>query len=50
LSVLVRPRYRASAAQLWLKPPYEVFDVLAQWLHACQMHKSSDRKALEVNV
>jgi trehalose 6-phosphate phosphatase len=50
LSILVRPRYRASAAQLWLKPPYEVFDVLVQWLHACQMHQSSDRKALEVNV
>jgi len=50
LSVLVRPRYRASAAQLWLKPPYEVFDLLAQWLHACQMHAPSDENALEANA
>jgi trehalose-phosphatase len=50
LSVLVRPRYRASAAQLWLKPPYEVFDLLAQWLRACQMHPTSDENALEVNA
>lgn len=51
LSVLVRPRYRGSAAQVWLKPPFEVFDVLAQWLHAIQWHgQSSDAKSLEVNA
>jgi trehalose 6-phosphate phosphatase len=51
LSVLVRPRCRATAAQVWLKPPYEVFDLLAQWLHACQGHnRSSSENALEVNV
>jgi trehalose-phosphatase len=51
LSVLVRPRYRSSAAQVWLKPPFEVFDVLAQWLHAIQWHgQSSDANSLEVNA
>jgi trehalose 6-phosphate phosphatase len=51
LSVLVRPRYRGSAAQVWLKPPFEVFDVLAQWLHAIQWHsQSSDANSLEVNA
>ena len=51
LSVLVRPRHRTTAAQLWLKPPYEVFDLLAQWLHACQAHgQSSDENSLEVNA
>jgi len=56
LSVLVRPRYRATAAQLWVKPPFEVFDLLAQWLHACQAHegagyhKPSDQNSLEVNA
>jgi trehalose 6-phosphate phosphatase len=49
LSVLVRPRYRTSAAQLWLKPPYEIFDLLVQWLHACQQHsESSNKNTLEV--
>jgi trehalose 6-phosphate phosphatase len=52
LSVLVRPRYRTTtAAQLWLKPPFEVFDLLAQWLHACQGHgESSTENTLEVNA
>jgi trehalose 6-phosphate phosphatase len=56
LSVLVRPRYRATAAQLWLKPPFEVFDLLVQWLHACKAHggagyqKPSDQSSLEVNA
>jgi len=52
LSILVRPRYRTTtAAQLWLKPPFEVFDLLAQWLHACQGHgESSNENTLEVNA
>jgi trehalose-phosphatase len=36
LSVLVRPRWRTTAAKLWLKPPDEVLDLLTQWLKACQ--------------
>jgi trehalose 6-phosphate phosphatase len=34
LSVLVRPRWRRTAAQLWLKPPEELMDFLTQWLEA----------------
>ena len=36
LSILVRPRYRATAAQLWLQPPEEVLNLLGRWLQACQ--------------
>jgi trehalose-phosphatase len=36
LSVLVRPRWRQTAARLWLKPPDELFDFLRQWLAACR--------------
>lgn len=34
LSVLVRPRWRQTAAQLWLKPPGELLDFLLRWLDA----------------
>ena len=34
LSVLVRPRWRQSSAQLWLKPPEELLYFLTQWLDA----------------
>ena len=34
LSVLVRPKWRPSAAQLWLKPPGELRDFLTQWREA----------------
>jgi trehalose-phosphatase len=32
LSVLVRPCWRPTAAQLWMKPPEELFVFLTQWL------------------
>jgi trehalose 6-phosphate phosphatase len=35
LSVLVRPKWRPTAAQLWLKPPQELLDFLGLWLKAC---------------
>jgi trehalose 6-phosphate phosphatase len=34
LSVLVRPRWRQTAAQLWLRPPEQLLDFLTQWLEA----------------
>jgi len=34
LCVLVRPRWRPTAAQLWLKPPEELIDFLTLWLEA----------------
>lgn len=36
LSILVRPRWRETAARLWLQPPDEVLDLLRRWLDACQ--------------
>jgi trehalose 6-phosphate phosphatase len=45
LSVLVRPRWRSTAAQLWLKPPGELLDFLTQWLHAIRGHDALDGKA-----
>jgi trehalose 6-phosphate phosphatase len=41
LSVLVRPQWRRTAAQLWIKPPNELLDFLEQWLGACQKQDSS---------
>ena len=39
LSVLVRPRSRRTAARVWLRPPGELEDFLAQWLEACRKHE-----------
>ena len=33
LTVLVRPEYRQTAAQVWLKPPHELVGFLEQWLN-----------------
>lgn len=41
LSVLVRPKWRHTAAQLWLKPPNELLHFLAKWLHATSQRQSS---------
>lgn len=37
LSVLVRPRWRQTTAQLWLKPPGELLDFLTRWLDAVRV-------------
>lgn len=36
MSILVRPEWRPTSAQLWLKPPDELLDLFAGWLRACQ--------------
>lgn len=41
LSILVRPEWRPTAAQVWLKPPAELLDFLARWLAACQSQRES---------
>jgi trehalose-phosphatase len=38
LTILVRPRWRRTAAELWLKPPEELLDFLSRWLEACREH------------
>src|SRR5262249_21007735 len=35
LSVLIGPKPRLSAAQLWLKPPEELIQFLTAWIDAC---------------
>lgn len=35
LTVLVRPSYRVTAAQMWLRPPSELVQFLADWIRAC---------------
>jgi trehalose 6-phosphate phosphatase len=35
ISVLVRPTWRPTAAEFWLKPPEELLDFLESWLKAC---------------
>lgn len=50
LSVLVRPRWRATAAQLWLRPN-GVLDLLTRWLQACQQQiASNNEKTAAVNA
>ncbi len=41
LSVLVRPHWRQTAAQLWLQPPEELLDFLTQWLQASRRRDES---------
>jgi trehalose-phosphatase len=51
LSVLVRSHWRPTAAQVWLKPPAEVLDLLTRWLDASRSrHKSDDSAAEEVTA
>ena len=45
LCVLVRPRWRRTAAQLWLKPPEELLDFLGLWLKTCVEHDTFDSGA-----
>jgi trehalose 6-phosphate phosphatase len=41
LSVLVRPKWRQTAAQVWLQPPVELLDFLTQWLQASRRRDES---------
>jgi trehalose 6-phosphate phosphatase len=36
LTILVRPTYRFTAAQVWLQPPHELRGFLSQWINTCQ--------------
>jgi len=51
LSILVRPRWRKTAAQLRLRPPDELLDLLKQWLRACQEQDAlNNDTTMAVNV
>lgn len=50
LSVLVRPRWRRTAAQVWLKPPEELLDFLLGWQEAIRGRDTlSGEEAAAVN-
>jgi len=49
LGVLVRPEWRGTAAQAWLKPPAGVIEFLAAWLDRCQHAVKNDAKAGAAN-
>lgn len=49
LSVLVRPRWRGTAARLWFQPPAELLEFLTQWLQACRRRDESAANAAVVN-
>ena len=38
LRVLVRPEWRETAADIWLRPPERLIEFLSQWLNAGQNH------------
>jgi len=42
ISVLVRPIWRQTAAQFWLKPPDELLDFLGLWWKTCAEHGAMD--------
>jgi trehalose-phosphatase len=48
LSVLVRPRWRKTAAQLWLKPPEELISFLTLWLEAVRGRNALGGEAVAV--
>jgi trehalose-phosphatase len=52
LSVLVRPRWRKTAAQVWFIPPDDVRNFLSRWLQACQAQNllSDDHTNVEINA
>jgi trehalose 6-phosphate phosphatase len=45
ISVLVRPTWRSTAAQFWLKPPGELLDFLSLWLMSCAERDVQDNGA-----
>jgi trehalose-phosphatase len=49
LSILVRPRWRRTAANLWLKPPEELLDFLNRWLRSSQQEDPSNTTEIAVN-
>ncbi|MGB8985382.1 MAG: trehalose-phosphatase, partial [Candidatus Sulfotelmatobacter sp.] len=51
LSILVRPVWRPTAAQLWLRPPVEVLEFLTRWLEVClPQDEPSDETSSALNA
>ena len=49
LTILVRPTWRETAAQLWLQPPDELLDFLGLWLACAQQNALNSGAAAAVN-
>lgn len=47
ISVLVRPAWRRTSAQFWLKPPEELLDFLGLWLRSCVEREAFDGGAAQ---
>jgi trehalose-phosphatase len=47
LTVLVRPKWRTTAAQFWLKPPEELLDFLGLWLKNCAQRDALNNRAID---
>lgn len=50
LRVLVRPHWRATDADLWLRPPAQLMAFLDDWLTACRLGTSSHVRAQPIEV
>jgi trehalose 6-phosphate phosphatase len=50
LRVLVRPHWRATDADLWLRPPVQLMAFLDDWLAACGLGASSRVRAQPIEV
>lgn len=48
ISVLVRPKWRQTAAQFWLKPPDELLDFLRLWLKTCLHRDAVNNREIKV--
>jgi trehalose 6-phosphate phosphatase len=49
LSILVRPKWRETSAQFWIKPPEELLTFLGQWLESCAVSAVKGSVAAAVN-
>jgi trehalose-phosphatase len=49
LSILVRPRWRRTTANLWLKPPEELLYFLNRWLRSSEQEDPSNATEIAVN-
>jgi len=47
LTVLVRPKWRTTSAQFWLKPPEELLDFLGLWLKNCAQRDALDNRGMD---
>ncbi|MFY9908031.1 MAG: trehalose-phosphatase [Terriglobales bacterium] len=48
ISVLVRPQWRQTAADFWLKPPAELLDFLGLWMKTCAQRDALSKGEIKV--